>query len=480
MLLMNTRSPEESITPFRLVKYFTFTGLIVIFLVTIILSVLNTHWVRSMQRQKSEDYAHSLIENLNHQVFIQFNIPIVFKFGKIQLSNKEQFNRLDKVVRGTLHSFKVEALNIYGMDNTISYSFDPDLIGRKNFGGTGYQLALEGKTTSRLVQRGNFFEISLGFPKEARLITYAPLRAEPELFRITGPVLGVVEIVQDLSEDYQTIFRIQILVVITCAVMMGALFLVLVFVVKRGEGIIQKRAMERLRLKERLSQAERLSALGEMAAGISHEIRNPLGIIRSSAELLKKKVAKIDPSNTMPDIIVEESSRLNSIITDFINFAKPGSPRLNLCRIEEVIEKNITFLSMQMKEKGYTLKKDYQNHLPEIQADADMLYQSFLNIFLNAMQAMPNGGIIKVAIRSNGKAVFINFDDEGQGIANEILEKIWDPFFTTKETGTGLGLGMVKNIIESHGGNIQIVNKIEGGTRVTVEMPVEIPNSKTG
>jgi len=477
---MNTRSPEESITPFRLVKYFTFTGLIVIFLVTIILSVLNTHWVRSMQRQKSEDYAHSLIENLNHQVFIQFNIPIVFKFGKIQLSNKEQFNRLDKVVRGTLHSFKVEALNIYGMDNTISYSFDPDLIGRKNFGGTGYQLALEGKTTSRLVQRGNFFEISLGFPKEARLITYAPLRAEPELFRITGPVLGVVEIVQDLSEDYQTIFRIQILVVITCAVMMGALFLVLVFVVKRGEGIIQKRAMERLRLKERLSQAERLSALGEMAAGISHEIRNPLGIIRSSAELLKKKVAKIDPSNTMPDIIVEESSRLNSIITDFINFAKPGSPRLNLCRIEEVIEKNITFLSMQMKEKGYTLKKDYQNHLPEIQADADMLYQSFLNIFLNAMQAMPNGGIIKVAIRSNGKAVFINFDDEGQGIANEILEKIWDPFFTTKETGTGLGLGMVKNIIESHGGNIQIVNKIEGGTRVTVEMPVEIPNSKTG
>jgi len=480
MLLMNTRSPEESITPFRLVKYFTFTGLIVIFLVTIILSVLNTHWVKAMQRQKSEDYAHSLIENLNHQVFIQFNIPIVFKFGKIQLSNKEQFARLDKVVRGTLHSFKVEALNIYGMDNTISYSFDPDLIGRKNFGGTGYQQALEGKTTSRLVQRGNFFEISLGFPKEARLITYAPLRAEPELFRITGPVLGVVEIVQDLSEDYQTIFRIQILVVITCAVMMGALFLVLVFVVKRGEGIIQKRAMERLRLKERLSQAERLSALGEMAAGISHEIRNPLGIIRSSAELLKKKVTKIDPSNTMPDIIVEESSRLNSIITDFINFAKPGRPKLSLCRIEDVIEKNIMFLSMQMKEKGYTLKKDYQNHLPEIQADADMLYQSFLNIFLNAMQAMPNGGIIKVSIRSNGKAVGINFDDEGQGIADEILEKIWDPFFTTKETGTGLGLGMVKNIIESHGGNIQIVNKTEGGARVTVELPVEIPNSKTG
>ena len=472
---MNTISPEESIKPFRLVKYFAFPGLVVIFLTTIILSVFNTHWVKKMQRQKSEDYAHSLIENLNHQVFIQVIIPMGFIFGKIQFSDQKQFERVDMVVRGTLHSFKVEALNIYSMDNTISYSFDPDLIGRKNFGGTGYQQALEGKITSRLVQRGNFFEISLGFPKEARLITYAPLRAEPELFRITGPVLGVVEVVLDLSEDYQTIFRIQILVVITCTVMMGMLFVVLIFVVKRGEGIIQKRALEQLRLKERLSQAERLSALGEMAAGISHEIRNPLGIIRSSAELLKKKVTKIDPSNTMPDIIVEESSRLNSIITDFINFAKPGSPKLNLCRIEDVIEKNVAFLSMQMKEKGYTIKKDYQNFLPEIQADADMLYQSFLNIFLNAMQAMPNGGIIEVAVRSNSKVVTINFDDQGQGIATEILEKIWDPFFTTKEMGTGLGLGMVKNIIESHGGNIQIDNRAQGGTRVTVELLVENP-----
>jgi signal transduction histidine kinase len=89
------------------------------------------------------------------------------------------------------------------------------------------------------------------------------------------------------------------------------------------------------------------------------------------------------------------------------------------------------------------------------------------------MQAMPGGGPIAVSIRSNGKIVTIAFEDEGQGIAEEILEKIWDPFFTTKEMGTGLGLGMVKNIIESHGGNIQIGNRTEGGTRVTVELPVE-------
>jgi len=477
---MDTKSPEERIKPFRLVKYFTFTGLVVIFLVTIILSVFNTHWVKSMQRRKSEDYAHSLIENLNHRVFVQFFIPMGILFdGDIQLSNQKQFDRMDNVVRSTLYSFKVEALNIYSMDNTISYSLNQNLLGRKNYGGTGYQQALEGKITSRLIQRGNIFEISLGFPKVVRLITYAPLRWELQLARPTGPVLGVVEVVQDLSGDYQTIFNIQILVVITCTVVMGALLVVLVFVVKRGEEIIQKRAMERLRLKERLSRAERLSALGEMAAGISHEIRNPLGIIRSSAELLKKKVTKIDPSNNIPDIIIEESSRLNNIITDFINFARPRSPNLSLCRIEEVIEKNITFLSMQIEEKGYIIKQNYQNSLPKIQADADMLYQSFLNILINAMQAMPNGGTIRVAISANDKIVTIEFEDEGQGIGDDILEKIWDPFFTTKEMGTGLGLGVVKNIIESHGGSIQILNRVAGGALVTVELPVEHAKADT-
>lgn len=476
---MEPRLTEDRIKPFRLVKYFVYAGLVVIFMVTLILSVLNTHWVKSMQRKKSEDYAHVMIENLNHQIFLQFIIPIGLMYNKIQLSNREQFERMDTVVRSTMHSFKAETVNIYSMDNEVSYSFDKYLIGRKNYGGTGYLQAKSGKWNSRLVQRGNFMQILLGFPKEVRLITFAPLRWEPQLGKITGPVLGVVEIVQDLSGDYKTIFQIQILVVITCTVLMGALFVVLVFVVKRGEGIIQKRAMERLRLKERLAHAERLSSMGEMAAGISHEIRNPLGIIRSSAELLKKKIAKIDPQNTFPDIIVEEASRLNRIITDFINYAKPREPNMTLCRLEEIIDKNITFLEAQNKEQGCVIKKNFQNHLPEIMADSTMLYQSFLNILINAMQAMPDGGRILVEISSNDRWVTVHFDDEGQGIPSENLDKIWDPFFTTKDHGTGLGLGIVKNIVESHGGGVQIVNRPVRGTRVTIELPVKpITNAK--
>ncbi len=469
---MEKRIPEEKIKPFRLVKYFTFIGLIVIFLVTIVLTVLNTHWVRAMQHQKSEDYARLLIENLNHQVFLQFIIPVGLMFGKIQLRDKEQHDRMDRVVRSTLHSFKVEDVNIYDMNNTISYSFDSSLVGKRNVGGSGYQSALDGKITSRLVQRGNFWEISLGFPKEVRLVTFAPLRWEKPLSRLSGPVLGVVEIVQDLSEDYQVIFRIQILVILTCTLLMGVLFVVLVFVVKRGENIIQKRAMERLLLKERLSRAEKLSALGEMTAGISHEIRNPLGIIRSSAELLKKRLSSLDPSNTIPEIIVEESNRLNNIITDFINYARPKNPNLSPCRVEEVVEKNITFLASQMKNQGYRIDSRFHNHLPEIMADSSMLYQSFLNILINAMQAMPDGGTISIEIGATDNVVSLFFDDEGPGIPADIMEKLWDPFFTTKEKGTGLGLGIVKNIIEAHGGSIQIINRKPRGARVVIELPV--------
>jgi signal transduction histidine kinase len=469
---METQISEEKTKPFRLVKYFTFTGLIVIFLVTIILSVLNTQLVRSMQRQNSEDYAHVLVENLNHQVILQFIIPVVAHYNKIKLSNKNQFKLLDNVVRNTMHSFKVEALNIYSPENIISYSFDNDMIGRKSFGGTGYQRAVTGKSTSKLIQRGNALQIMLGFPKEVRLVTFAPLRGEKPMGRFTRDVLGVVEIEQDLSEEYEAIFRIQILVISTSTALMGALYVVLIFVVKRGESIIQRRAMERLRLKERLSQAEKLSAIGEMAAGISHEIRNPLGIIRSSAELLKKKVIKHDPSNTFPDIIVEESSRLNQIITDFINYARPRSPSLASCLIAEAIEKNLTFLASQIEEEGYIIKKNYQNSVPPIMADAAMLYQSFLNILINAMQAMPDGGRIQIELSSSDNIVSVHFDDEGPGIPEDNLEKIWDPFFTTKEKGSGLGLGIVKNIIEAHGGSIQISNREVRGARVTIELPI--------
>ncbi|OQX10647.1 MAG: two-component sensor histidine kinase [Desulfobacteraceae bacterium IS3] len=474
---MTPEKSDEKAKPFRLVKYFTFTSLIVIFMGTLLLSFLNTHWARAMQIEKSEEYALVLIENLNHQVFLQFIIPVALKFGKIQLRNKEQFERMDMVVRSTLHSFKVDMVHIYDMNNIISYSFDSEMVGKRNLGGEGWRKAVEGKSNSMLVYPENepdFFSKAgffIGVPRKSKIVTFAPLRAEKPLSRISGPVLGVVEIVQDLSEDYNAIFRFQIRVILTCAAVMGLLFAILRLTVNRGELIIEKRNREQIRLKEQLSRAERLSALGEMVAGISHEIRNPLGIIRSSAELLKKKMLKFDPSNTIPDIIVEEASRLNNIITDFLNFAKPRNPNPLPCHADEILEKSIAFLGSQLKKHNCVIEKDFSKDRPEIMADSAMIYQAFLNIMLNAVQAMPGGGIIRIETVSDAKCVTVIFKDEGTGIPDDVMGKIWDPFFTTKETGTGLGLGIVKNIVESHGGKIRLENRKEKGAAVFVELP---------
>ena len=464
---------SERVKPFRLVKYFTFSSLILIFAGTIVLSMLNTHWIRSMQFSKSEAYALLLIENLNHQVFMQFILPVGLTFGKIELHNKDQYERMDSVVRSTLHSFKVSMVNIYGTRDIIAYSFSNDLMGMENLGGTSFQNALEGKSSSKLVQKRSFWELFFGVPKEIRIITFAALRAEKPLSPVAGPVLGVVEIEQDLSDDYRGIFRFQMLTLLTVSGVMLMLFLILISVVKRGEGIIQKRAQEQLKLKEQLSRAKHLSSIGEMMAGVSHEIRNPLGIISSSAELLQKKMASEDPMTRIPSIIIEESTRLNNIITDFLNYAKPKVPNLSDCRIEDVIDKNIRFLSTQTDARGYRIHTYLDHGLPIIQADGDMLYQAFLNLFINAMQAMPDGGDIAVWAKTANGSLWIAVEDQGSGISENAMEKLWDPFFTTKDKGTGLGLGIVKNIIEAHQGKVRIDNRTEGGARVSIRLPIQ-------
>jgi signal transduction histidine kinase len=242
--------------------------------------------------------------------------------------------------------------------------------------------------------------------------------------------------------------------------------------VKRGEGIIEKRALERIRLKDQLAKAKHLSSLGEMVAGVSHEIRNPLGIISSSAELLKKKMDPRDSLNAIADIVVAEARRLNNIITDFLNYARPKKPNRGPCRIDEVITKNINFLEHQMNANGFTIRTCFADKIPVIMADGDMLYQAFLNLLINGMQAMPGGGAIDVTVEIGDDSLWLYVEDEGDGVPAAVLEKIWDPFFTTKEKGTGLGLGIVKNIIEAHDGMIRIDNQRESGCRVSIKFPL--------
>ncbi len=462
--------------PFRLVKYFTFISLIVMLAATITISLLNALWAKKIVQEKSEEYNHLMVENLNHQIFLRFVIPTVLKEGKIKLRRKEQYERMDRVVKSTLHSFNVDMVNIYDMKNIISYSFDKEKIGTKDAGGAEYKKALEKESTSYLVQEGNFFEIAFGFPEKTEIVTFAPLQAEKQRSSpISGPVLGVIEIVQDVSDDYKKVARLQGLIVVSCFVVMGTLFVILRFVVKKGEAIMEQKAEERLKLEEKLRKTEHLSAIGEMTAGVSHEIRNPLGIIKSSADLLKKKIARNDTQTRIPDIIIEESARLDNIIKDFLDFARPKSPDLRPCRVEQIVEKNISYLAFQIEERGLTVEKKVQGDLPEIMGDSAMLYQAFLNILINSFQETSDEGKLTIEIFREDSSITVLFLDDGSGIKEENFKKIWTPFFTTKDSGTGLGLGIVKNIIDCHNGRITISNRETAGVQVKITLPVKEP-----
>jgi len=464
----------ERIKPFKLVKYFTFSSLIVILSGTLALSIVIAHRAETVLIKKSEDYALLMAENLNHQVFLQFVIPAYLKFGEvIQLRNKVLFERLDQVVRSTLHSFSVETVNIFARkENVIFYSFDKDLVGEKDLGGIDYLEALLGQSSSRLIRRGGFWRMLLGAPKESELRTYVPLRAEKPLSNIEGPILGVFEIVQDLSEDYRTIADFKYRIVVTSILVMGLLFVIIRYIVKRGEDIIAKRAEERLLLEQKLNQAERLASLGEMVAAVSHQIRTPLGIISSTAELLKRKLGPTDPQDQLTDLIVQETKRLNTIVTDFLNSARPPTPNLMPCNIDEILEKNLRFLAPETEKNGYKIHKRLATHIRQIQADPGLLYEAFLNILVNAMQAMPEGGTITVELADRQDTLTIIFSDEGKGIPDDILQKIWQPFFTTKDKGSGLGLPVVRKIVEGHGGTVRIENGPLKGVQVTVTLPV--------
>ena len=226
-------------------------------------------------------------------------------------------------------------------------------------------------------------------------------------------------------------------------------------------------------LKDRqIMQAEKMAAIGELAAGIAHEIRNPLGIITGSAETVRKHGdQKI--RDEMTNYILEESKRINGLISTFLDFARPKGPALVNCDLREVLEKTLLLLSPKAKTLGVEIKKDIPRGPLQVLIDPDQIRQAFTNLGVNALEAMPHGGVLRVAVMENARGrVVIRFSDTGKGIPKEMQTKVFDPFFTTKEGGTGLGLSIAHRIITQHGGNITVEEGKEKGSTFTIILPL--------
>jgi len=458
---------------FRLVKFFAYTSFGILIISTFILTMVISQRATAMLMKTYENDALLIAKNLNHQVFHYFILPVLREYGGISLREKEQSELMDKIVRTTIHAFNIEKVNIYDpQQGQIAYSTDKNLVGLIGRGGLGYRTALEGKHSSGLISRepsffGTWF---MDFAKEKKLRTFTPFKAEPPYSYIG--ILGVFELIQDLTKEYESFIKFRYLIFGLSLAIMFIIFLALLLVVRKAELTLRKRALEQKLLEDQLNQAERLASLGQMVASISHEIKNPLGIIRSTAELLSEKSAFDQSQTKLSNIIIEESGRLNDIITEFLDFAKPQEPHIRDCHLEDIIQRNLSFLRSELEKKRIAVNNGNLDSRPfTIKADPDQLYRAFLNIFLNAIQSMKDGGSVNINIKEEKDNYQIEIEDTGAGISAGNLKKVFNPFFTTKDKGSGLGLAIVKKIVEGHKGKVWVESEEGVGTKVFVTLP---------
>ncbi|UCD56856.1 MAG: OmpA family protein [Candidatus Hydrogenedentota bacterium] len=267
---------------------------------------------------------------------------------------------------------------------------------------------------------------------------------------------------------------------------------------ERAFNIMTKKLRQLRELEQEMQRRNRLAALGELSAGVAHEIRNPLGIVKNSAEMLRDRVEDDARRRELTDYIVEEVDRLNKVVTNFLQFARPSEPSVEPVDINAVLEHTITFLEPEAHSANISIEKMLSSGLPSVLADPEQCHQMFLNLCMNAFQAMDGSGTLKVETKLSDQAssrkgdasatnnfspalapnsetpmrmVDVIITDTGEGIPAEVIPRIFDPFFSTKEEGVGLGLSLVHKIVENHNGRIRVTSSQGSGTTFTISLP---------
>jgi two-component system sensor histidine kinase HydH len=476
MIARSHKNKIDSPRPFRLVKFFSFTGLALVLITTMVLSWVISNYAKKVMLQRSESYSLLLAEHVNRQVFLQFVLPTALRYGEIALRNPTQFKMLDTVVRNTTEGLKVDSVTIFdSTENIISYSTVPEDVGLRNEGGLEYVRALNGINSSRLMSTASLLNLLPGSdPISTKLMTYIPFRRENPLSERTDDIMGVTRVVQDLSEDMEAVLRLQLTIIVVSILIMGTLFFILTQIVTKADQINEARAQERRRLEDKLHHAERLASLGEMVASVSHEIKNPLGIINSTAEILNRRLKDQAPgSKHLAEIIITETGRLDNIVREFLDFARPKAPQYTKGSINDLIIKVEDFMQPEFAKNQVEVKNYLQPDLAPMDMDQNFLYRALLNLFVNAVQAMPDGGTVSVSTAQSMKEkneVVITISDTGVGIAREKLPMIFTPFYTDKNRGSGLGLAIVKNIIEEHNGSITVESEAGKGSTFIITL----------
>jgi two-component system sensor histidine kinase HydH len=226
-------------------------------------------------------------------------------------------------------------------------------------------------------------------------------------------------------------------------------------------------------LQEKVRRSERLASLGRLAAGVAHEIRNPLSSIRGFAQYFLKRFSGQTEEEGYASVMIKEVDRLNRVITELLDFAGPKEPHRERQSLEAIAEHALKLLAPDLAARKVTVVRQYEPGLPPLPVDRDQLSQVFINILLNALQSMGEGGEIRIGLRrcASPPGVEITVSDTGAGIPAEDREKVFEPFFSRKRKGTGLGLAIVHQIVTAHRGEIGVESEAGNGTVFRITLP---------
>jgi signal transduction histidine kinase len=488
------------------IKVILVTSLILIFAIS-----FNVWWNTSLHGASIEKLTHEKTKIISE--FIEENV--------IRAMEKGRHFDMHRILKNFAAYKDVRRISLFSMDGTIKASTQDDEVNKK-VGGVEFYLKDHHFIREEMVQlKGG------GIERERIYYFNTPILNRPECFQCHDKekkIIGVLTVANSLKEMDTMISKIEIHSIILAVITISFLSFVLGFLFfkfvnvpikkltetmkKAEEGNLTVRVnvksrdemgslaenlnmmIEKLNLakqeaeqyhQELIQRADRMASIGELASGIAHEIRNPLAGIQGAIQVMAEGFPKEDPRTQVTDEIQKQIYKLERLVKDLLNYSKPVPTNYLPTDINQLVNKVLSFFMTQRgRSVDFRIEKRLFSSLPKTMIDPSSMEQAFLNIILNAQKAMPKGGTFTVSTivlpkrKDDGEEVHevqIIFEDTGVGIPGENLLKIFNPFFSTRSDGTGLGLSITKNIVEQHGGKIEVESQVNLGTKFMITLP---------